>query len=233
MKVLARLASLVLAAMPALVAAQAPGSGAEPGQPGTMPPPPAYPPPGAYPPPAAGSPSRTYATVKLGIVTPQHSDLDGMDSGWAIEGAVGYKVNPNFALEFSVGRWEMSGSQSTYDPTLGPVDVKLTFVGYPVLLTAKGILPLDKIQLYAAAGAGVHFITATGDVSASALGLSASTSDSSTPFAVHVGGGFDVHVTPTVLLGGELRYVIGELSAFGTTGHFDNLVIAGGLTVQL
>jgi opacity protein-like surface antigen len=228
MKVFARLASLVLAAAPGLVAAQTPGA-----EPGTMPPPAAYPPPGAYPPPAAGSPSRTYVTAKLGVVTPQHSDLDGMDSGWTIEGALGYRVNPNFALEFSVGRWEMSGSQSTYDPTLGPVDVKLTFVGYPVLVTAKGILPLDRIQLYAAAGAGVHFITATGDVSAPGLGLSASTSDSSSPFAVHLGGGIDVHVAPKVLLGAEFRYVIGELSAFGTTGHFDNLVIAGTLSFTL
>jgi opacity protein-like surface antigen len=231
MKAFARFASLVLAvaAAPDLVAAQAPGAE----QPGTMPPPAAYPPPGAYPPPAVGSSSRTYATVKLGVVTPQHSDLDGMDAGWTIEGALGYRVNPNFALEFSVGRWEMSGSQSQYDPTFGPVDVKLTFVGYPVLLTAKGILPLDKVQLYAAAGAGVHFITATGNVSASALGLSASTSDSSSPFAVHVGGGVDVQLSPKVLLGAELRYVVGEMSAFGTTGHFDNLVIAGTLSFTL
>ncbi len=224
MVALARLASLLLASTPALVAAQGPAPTAEPA------------PPAAYAPPApayAGGPSRTYVAVKLGLVAPQHSDLDGMDSGFAIEGTLGYRLHPNIALELSLGRWSMSGSESITDPTVGTINGKLEFVGYPLLLTAKAVLPLDRIQLYALAGGGVHFVTATAKLDAPGLGLTASESDSSSPFAFHFGGGLSVDLAPRIAVGAEVRYVIGEMTAFDATGHFDHLFVAGTLTFSL
>jgi opacity protein-like surface antigen len=229
MNSLARFASLLLAMAPALVVAQTQ-------------PTPADPSPRPYwgTPPRDRSPSQgaegvgsAYLAARAGVVVPQHDDLQGFENGFSIEGAVGYLFSPNFALELSLGRWEMSGSGSAYDPTIGPLNAKLEFVGYPLLATAKVILPIDRVQLHVLAGGGVHFISARGEVSAPALGLSRQTTDSTSPFAIHLGGGLAFQVSPRAVIGAELRYVIGEMTVLDATGHFDHLVISGSVRLAL
>jgi opacity protein-like surface antigen len=154
-----------------------------------------------------------------------------MESGFSIEGAVGYRVNPNLALEFSVGRWSMSGNATMSDPTLGTMNASLEFVGYPVLATGKLILPLDRLEVYGLAGGGIHFITGTASVSA--MGLSASSSDSTSAFAFHLGGGAELALSPNASIGVEVKYVIGQMDVLGSSGSFDHLVAAASLKFTL
>jgi opacity protein-like surface antigen len=231
MHAFARFVSLALALAPAIVSAQSPGE-----TPALPPAPPAQQPPLAPTPartPGADGTGRTYLAVRAGVVVPQHDDLEGFTNGFSIEGAFGYRFNPNLALEFSVGRWSMGGEMSAVSPTVGTITGKLDFVAYPVLVTGKVILPLDRVGLYLLAGGGVHFLTADASASVPAMGLSVSQSDSATAFGLHVGGGLDFQVSPTVSLGAELKYVIGEVSVLDTSGHFDHLVIAGALRFTL
>jgi opacity protein-like surface antigen len=216
-----RLTTLALALAPTLALAQAPA-----GSPAAPPPEMTPPPQGPAFAPTASSVGRPYVALRGGLASPQHDDLQGMESGLSIEGAVGYRANPNIALEFSVGRWSMTG-----DETINGTKFSLELVGYPVLATGKLILPLDKVELYALAGGGLHFITANASMSGGGFNLSGS--DSSSAFAFHVGGGADLALSPTAALGVEVKYVIGSTDVSGVTLNFDHLVAAASLKFTL
>jgi opacity protein-like surface antigen len=181
--------------------------------------------------------TRSYAGLKLGAVIPQHSDLDGYDSGFAIEGFVGHAMNDNFAVEVSLGRFSLSGSSSGFDPGLGAVvTVTSEVVAYPLLVTGKVIAPLDNVELYGLFGAGLYFIS--GDLSVSAPGyVPASRSDSDTATAVHLGAGMNYRVSSNARLGAEFKYLIGKTGLYsditGEKSNFDSLMIGASLSFRL
>ncbi len=53
--------------------------------------------------------SPNYATLKLGGYFPQHSDLDGFDSGFNGEISLGHLVAPGFAVEGGLGYFVTKG----------------------------------------------------------------------------------------------------------------------------
>jgi hypothetical protein len=209
--------------LPVLAAAQAPTP-----NPGAAPAPPAR----TY----ASSPGtdlsgRTYLSVKLGAISPQHDDISAYGTGFSIEGALGYRVNPNVALELSVGRFALS---ATAPGVIGGVLANITddIVAYPVLATLKLVLPVQKLDLFGLVGGGVYFIQ--DEVKATAPGFpAASISDSDSAFGLHLGGGLNVHVSPHASFGAELKYVIGSAKLYDTTGHFNSLIFAGTLTYTM
>ena len=200
---------------------------------------PAYPsaPPPAYPryAPQDGV-GKTYFAVKMGAIIPKHDDVSGYDNGFALEGAIGYRVNRNVALEVSVGRFSMGFEESgyLYDDYGYSYAAKYTdeVVAYPVLGTARFIAPVDAIEVYGLVGAGMYIMS--DDVELKIEGLLPETdSDSDTPFALHVGGGMNFRVSPRAVLGAEVKYIIGKAEMYDVTSNFNSVLFGAFLGFQL
>lgn len=185
----------------------------------------------ASPPPTSENMGQTYVGARLGVVIPKHDDMKDFDNGFAIEGAVGYRINENAAVEFSIGRFSLG--YSTTAVISGVVaNVTEDVVAYPVQGTLKLMLPLDKLDLYALAGGGIYFIHDEGKATASGY-LPLTASDSDSPFGFHLGGGINIRVSPRALIGAEVKYMMGTVTLYDTKSHFDSIMIGGGLTFQL
>jgi opacity protein-like surface antigen len=130
------------------------------------------------------SAAENYAMVKGGFYTPNSHDLKDFASGFHGEAALGLGVAPNLAGEVGVGyfRTEHSGAKVS---------------AVPFTATAKALLPLDAVQLYAGAGLGVY---------PSTLDRGGDTS-TSTAFGYHVLMGGQADVTKNVFVGGEFKYL--------------------------
>ena len=165
------------------------------------------------------------------MIAPQHDDMQYYDNGFALEGAVGFRLNDNFALEFSLGRFSVSGEVNGYVAGIGNVTVTDDIVAYPLLATARVTAPLGAVEMFGLVGAGVYFISS--NVKATAGYYSLTNSDSDTPFAVHFGGGMNIRVSPHALLGAESKYVVGKATLYEEKGNFDSLTIRAALTFSL
>lgn len=172
---------------------------------------------------SASASGQTYVTGRLGLVSPRHEDLDGFDQGFAVEVAIGQRVAPNFAIEGSLGRFAMSGSQTVFDPFFGVVDVKADLAATSLLATVKAIAPIERIELYGLVGGGLYFVSMDGKVAQGGATLG-SDSDSGSSFGLHLGGGLSANLTPNVTGGLEVKYVIGSVTLFDEKGHFDSLL---------
>lgn len=161
--------------------------------------------------------SSTYVAFRIGSIMPKADDLDGFDNGLAVEGAVGFKADRNFAFELGVGRSAMSASESGYvydGVNYYAATMEANIVVYPVTATVKLIAPLQQVQLYGLIGGGVYFMTS--EVSLNVEGYpSESVEGDANPFAFHVGGGLDVRISAKASVGAELKYIIGEADIWG------------------
>jgi opacity protein-like surface antigen len=173
----------------------------------------------------AGAPSSpAYLLARLGAFVPQHSDLDQFRSGFDGELGVGYRFNPNLALEGALGYYKSSTPDVTlFDPGSG-----LTFTGnatlsvVPLTATMRAILPVDRVELSVLGGFGLYFATMEATASVPGIG-SASQSYSDSPLGVHLGTGASVLLTPSASLGAELRYVWARATFNGSSGQIDGL----------
>jgi len=228
----AALAALALAA-PQLAFSQ--GAAPAGGDPFPAAPQPAPAPVSPAPPPAVEPSSSSvpkYVAIRAGAIVPKHDDLEGFDNGFALEGAVGFRLNPNVALELGLGRWAMKANVQG-DVGVGvPATLTAELVAYPILGSLKAFLVQDNVELFGLAGLGMYIMSVKADLSAPGY-VPASVSDSTTAFGVHLGGGVNVRLSPTTQLGAELRYLIGKADMLDATMHFDSLQITGGLIFQL
>jgi len=132
-----------------------------------------------------------YAAVKLGAYFPQHSDMDGSDTGFNAEVAFGHYFTPNVALEFSAGYLNTTGSDA---------GVSWDVTSYPILLSIKGVAPVTGGELYVIAGGGIYITNAE----LRASGITVSSDD--TPFGFQLGLGGNFNLSPNVYLGLEGKY---------------------------
>jgi opacity protein-like surface antigen len=181
--------------------------------------------------------STTYVAVRLGAVMPKHDDLEGFDNGLALEGAVGFYVDKNIALELGVGRFAMSYRDSGYVDVGGylyPATGTIDLAAYSVTGSAKLVLPVDKARLYALLGGGMYFMS--GDAELDVEGFAPETeSNSASAFGFHFGGGVEVRVSPRVSLGAEVKYIIGKVDLWdsGTDNNFDSMTLGAALSYAL
>ena len=141
--------------------------------------------------PAFAENPRNYATLKLGAYLPQADDMDNFNDGVNVEVAVGQYINPNVAVDLSVGYLKSNGS--------GP-GASGQIRAYPVLLSIKGVLPVSIVELYVLVGGGVYFT----DAQVSALGVTDKKTDTTSGFQAGVGG--NVNLSNNVFLGLEGKY---------------------------
>ena len=88
------------------------------------------------------------------------------------------------------------------------------------------MLPVGQVDLFALGGAGVYFLRddESGVLPTGKWG----TTGSGTSLGFHMGGGVDVHLSPDVSLGAEVKYVLTQ-----HTIRLDSLLFTGGLTYRL
>jgi opacity protein-like surface antigen len=162
-----------------------------------------------------------YVGLRLGVFSPQHSDLDGYGSGFAAEVAVGSRFMPNLAGEVAVGNYRAGFDGPAYDATGGVYTLKSTLSMTPITATAKLLLPLGPFEPYGLIGAGAYLASMDWDDGYSRL------TSSSTTFGVHVGAGLGILFAPQATLGVEVRYVMASPRLFDQTWGTDGLQITG------
>ena len=163
------------------------------------------PPPGAPPPETKSAgfniPSN-YFVFKGGIYSPQTNDLDGFDTGFNGELAIGHYFNRNWAVEFGAGYFQTSASQTLVIPSLGLIsDLKVDIDVMPVTLALKGIIPMDRFELYGIGGIGAYFVWTKGRYGGF------SESDSDVLFGGFAGLGMNYNFSPTTYVGLEGKYL--------------------------
>lgn len=174
--------------------------------------------------PSFASAEQNYIVGKLGVYSPESSDLTdfGFSSDFAGGVAVGHYFNPNFAVEAGVGHLQTSATE--FDAA-GNIfvneDIDATFIE----ATAKLVFPIPyfyyatryrpAMDLYVGAGGGVYF--ANDDIDA--IGFH----QSDTVGGFHVLGGADFNIDRHFFLGFELKYLWAK--PFAT--RIDGLIFSG------
>lgn len=143
-----------------------------------------------------------YIVGKAGIYSPT-SDLEDMDFDTGFNGqiALGHYFHENFALEVGVGynRTESDFLRQDWEITT-----------YPVMLTAKGVIPLEKFEVYGGAGIGLYFTKAEATLQP-AVGK---VDDDDTVFGYHFMVGTNFDISDSVFLGVEGIYIITDDAQF-------------------
>lgn len=142
-----------------------------------------------------------YVVAKGGFYTPDSNDLDGYDSGFAGEAALGHEFARNFAGEVGVGYIKADRSATSG---------KLSAI--PVTVTALAKLPLDVVELYAGAGLGAYHAK---------LEAAGSASSSDTAFGYHLTAGGRADLSQQLFVGAEFRYLWAKASFGGADRKLD------------
>ncbi len=156
-------------------------------------------------------------TLKAGGYFPQHSDLDGFDSGFNGEISLAHLVAPGFAVEGGFGYFETKGRVPT---TSGMADEKIKVM--PLTLSLKGQTFFQQFEPYVEAGIGVYFIK--DELSVAGVG-SGSENDSQVGF--HLGLGANYNVTRQMFLGLEGKYLWVKMDTFGDDVRLDGITLTG------
>jgi outer membrane protein W len=193
---------------------------------------------------------RNYLTLKGGIYSPQSNDMDGFDTGFNGEIALGYYFNKNLAMEFSVGyfnsSYSVSGSTSVFVSGAGSVRVtgnaNIDLWVIPVTLALKAIYPIDKLELYAIGGIGAYFANAdmnyNGTASSGSISVSGSgsLSSSDTAFGGFLGAGANFNIDQYWYIGLESKYFWARpeftFLGQGVSQSIDGWIVTGNIGVR-
>jgi opacity protein-like surface antigen len=99
-----------------------------------------------------------YFSFKPGIYSPQSGDLDGFDTGFSGEIALGYHFNRNIAVEFGIGYFNTEGNATVVGATyVAQKEFDIEVV--PVTFTLKAILPYKKWEFFGLGGGGIYLVS--------------------------------------------------------------------------
>jgi OOP family OmpA-OmpF porin len=182
-----------------------------------------------------GEEKTDYFTIRGGIYSPESGDLEGFDTGSAVEIAFGHYFNRNFALELGLGHLKTDAVFSGFDLSfLGDFVANDEITIMPLTLTAKGVYPLgESLELYALAGGGLYFADSESSISSSFLG-DLSRDDSDTPLGIHVGLGLNYNITPRLTLDVEGKHFWADAkmnySPANIDPDLDGYIVTAGVT---
>ncbi len=138
------------------------------------------------------APGEKYAINDFNAGTTSHLDAK---TGLNGELALGQYADPELALELGIGYFESRGA-----PAGEPGSTRLKAV--PIVITAKGFVPLGALQPYLEAGVGIYYTRL--EVSGNTGGFS---SQSKTTYGTHAGFGFNIDLSSKLFIGLEGRYL--------------------------
>lgn len=151
-------------------------------------------------------PNSSYFVLKGGLYSPSEKyDINNFNgsatshldtkTGSSWELALGQYSDPELALELGIGYFETKGS-----PASEPGSTRLKAV--PIVVTAKGFMPLGALQPYLEAGVGAYLteLEASGNTGSFS-------SKSKTTYGFHGGAGFNIDISDIIFIGLESRYL--------------------------
>ncbi len=149
-----------------------------------------------------------YVAIKGGIYSPSKDfNINNLNidakSGISGEIAIGHYFLPVFATELGIGYFESKGSPATQG---GETNLKVL----PLLVTAKGLLPLGEVEPYGELGIGAYFAKIDGSGTLAYIGNS-----TKGVFGIHAGAGVNLNLTENIFLGVEWRYLWSKQLSFG------------------
>lgn len=161
----------------------------------------------------------TYLQLHLGGFVPQHDDVDVLDPGYAFGGTFGARFSPYVGIEGGLEYLRATGQE-------GGVAVRLSDV--PITVSLRLRAPLKVAELAVVAGGGLHVTSFSSDAGAAGM-----ISDTATTFGVHVGAAAAFNLSPTMLVGFDVRRTFLEPKFEGERVRADGLRIALTLTYHL
>lgn len=163
----------------------------------------------------------TYLELHAGAVIPQHDDVDRFDTGWSVGGTFGARFNRNLGVE-----GEVAYQRSTVDTS---AVAKETLSIVPITASVRLTLPFRSMELAVLGGVGLH--VASYDLEVDPPGTGAS--DTSTAFGFHVGAGVGFNLSPTMLVGVDVRRTFVDAKFDGVDSRLDMLRVAVKLAYRL
>lgn len=157
--------------------------------------------------PPASRAGDNYILVKAGAFSPQASDVDDLDTGFAGEIVIG--------KYFSVVGVELEGGY--YEAEKGPS--KLTV--YPLALNGRLRLPIPFLKPYVLGGAGAYFTELD----------TGTASDKDTAFGLQAGVGVDFKLW-LLLLNVEAKYLWAQPTLFGKDANIDGIAATVGVGLE-
>lgn len=170
---------------------------------------------------AAGELLSQYVSILGGIGTPAHSNIEHEDDALSGLFLGGVRPHPNAAYELGVG-------YTSVDLGNAAVDASRTLV--PITLTAKAILPVSTLDLYALGGVGVY--VARQYQSPRRIPPTDDQTSTDPTVGVHGGGGAALRLGDLVALTAEARYHVVRVELFDIRTRVDHLQLLGGLTFR-
>lgn len=153
-----------------------------------------------------------YFSVKGGAFLPNSkgggsgNSLQTFDSGYDAEVAVGFRPEPYAAIEIGTGFYTASGTVTD----AGSRSEK-TLYGIPLTATAKAILDLDKVELFAGAGVGYYFAFIDNKIDFSNGGIApVQESSHNSALGYHLLLGADYKVSRNFRLGADFKWFVVE-----------------------
>ena len=129
-------------------------------------------------------------------------------------------------------RVEGSGTEATVsgtDATLGAYTEEDTVAVIPLTVTAKGVLPLDRLELFAGGGLGVYFATLSGDLTTTNFG-SFSIDDGDMVLGLHLTVGGIYNITERFFFGIDGKYLSTQEAEYEGAAFGQTFTVKGDLT---
>lgn len=148
-----------------------------------------------------------YVRLSSGFYQPTGGlDDTGYDSGGDISIAFGRYFGKHLVLEGGLGFLYTENDIVGNTPVAG-FYVEEDSVGVlSVTLTAKGVYPIGRFEIYGGGGIGGYLVSLYADVTSVNLG-NEDTDEDDAVFGIHAVGGFNFKITKRFLLGAEVKYL--------------------------
>ena len=168
----------------------------------------------------------TYIELHLGAYVPQHRDLDVVDPGVALGGTFGARFSPYVSAEGGIGWMRASGSEG---------GSKLPVSDLPITASLRLRAPYRFAEVSATGGVGLHVASFSSErrVTPAPDAALESMSDTAVAFGYHVGLGIAFQLSPTMLVGADVRRTFVEPKFSGIGVRLDGLRAAVTLTYHL
>jgi len=172
-----------------------------------------------------------YIALKPGIYSPRSADLNGFNNGFSGDFTIGYRFNPNIALEGGFGYFDTGGNK-TFTRGASFIQAHYDINVWSLTATLKGILPYKKWEFFGLAGGGIYTVSVPYDTNGyHHQPYPYYYSDYTSVWGGYLGAGIQYNITPGFFLGVEGKYLwtddakYSNVEKFNLDGIISNAII--------